>query len=103
MFSDTACDLDSSFYCSDVKDYPVNEIETLVQDVLLQRAYIVGSEMILSHAYRQRSNFHVDEEKICDTDEEAIFPRMMKNRRDTPTFIVQSDHFRQMIVVEKCV
>lgn len=85
-----------------MKDYPANEIETLVQDVLLQSAYIVGSE-ILSHAYRQRSNFEVDEEKICDTDEEAIFPRMMKNRKDTPTFIVQSHHFRQMIVVEKCV
>lgn len=86
-----------------MEDYPEVEIESLVQNVLQGGAYIIGSE-VLSYEHRQRSSLEEDEteEKICETDREAIFPRLMKNRKDTPTIIVQSEHLRQMIVVEKC-
>lgn len=97
----TACDLESSYFCSDVEDYPIKEIESLVKEVI-KSSYIVGSE-VLSHDHRQRSSMGVDEEQICETDRQAIFPKLMKNRKDVPTIIVQSDRLKQMIVVEKCV
>lgn len=102
MLSVSGCDLESSLYCTQVDNYPVVQIESLVEKYLNKGVYFVGSDT-MNHELKQRSNFVAnDEHLLCETDRSAIFPKMMKNRRDEPTLIVQSRQLKQMIIVERC-
>lgn len=95
------CDLDELYFCSDVKDYPADAIESLVEHLKQGGAYIIGSD-VMSHDYKQRSSFEFDEERLCETQERAIFPKKMKNLRDVERFIIQSKGLKQKILVEEC-
>lgn len=100
MFADAFCDMDSSLYCIEAENYPAAQIEALAQNIIESGAFIIGSDT-LNHSDKQRSNLET-EERICETEKVAILPRMVRNRKDIPVFIIQSDKFRQMIIVEKC-
>lgn len=95
------CDLESSFFCSQVPNYPLAQIDSLLDRYMNNGAYFVGSDAMI-HWTRQRSTMQAGDEQMCETDRTAIYPKMMKNQRNVPTLIVQSSKLKQMILVERC-
>lgn len=92
-----------STFCEEVDQYPAKHIEALLSKEHKKYEELFGSDLVIQEDVKNRfSNGIQDEESLCTSTEEIIYPQSGLTKDNTWMFIVNYKNYTQGVRVEKC-
>ncbi|XP_066905936.1 uncharacterized protein spz isoform X2 [Halyomorpha halys] len=93
---------DGTTFCERVDGYPAN-LENIFDNDLDQFKELQGTDELKSPPITQRIDINsTNEQPLCASVEEVVFPRTAKNKDDKWLFVINTSSFVQGVRIEKC-
>lgn len=94
---------DNQTYCEQVDNYPLDMINDVVERQGHRYSALFGDDIIkmVEPSLDSRINI-LEESTMCDSTSSVIYPKTAKTKDNVWLFIVNSDKFKQGVVIEKC-